>query len=377
MSLHGKIGASVVILMLAIVAPALSAAASCLPEQTLRMRGMTARMENDLFVGTDRNYTNGVSLALVSHDIRGQLEPRCLPAPLALYARFINRADTRFGQRASAAGTTQNLVLRLGQSMYTPRDRTRRDLIEDDRPYAGLLYMGLAWNRRVPLSEHRYEMLETRELTLGIIGPASLARDTQNMVHDLRGIDRFNGWSNQLHNEPALQVALERKYKAYQYGAFKPGWSHNFVGRWGVHLGNIQTATNIGLEWRAGWNIPNDFGSYPISAGAENRPPSAITVDDIQPDTIHETVGSGLHFFTNLDAKVVAYDFSLDGNLFRSSHSVSRRPLVLQAAMGVSAQWPVAGHGLRLAVMRVWRTREFRQQRGHHAFDSIALSLDF
>jgi len=51
----------------------------------------------------------------------------------------------------------------------------------------------------------------------------------------------------------------------------------------------------------------------------------------------------GAHVFANLEAKAVAWDFSLDGNLFRSSHHVSRRPWVAQAAVGISSQWLVPG----------------------------------
>jgi hypothetical protein len=71
---------------------------------------------------------------------------------------------------------------------------------------AGLLYLELVWNRRVHSQNTRLEMLDTRELTLGVIGPLSLARQSQDLVHDLRGIDRFNGWNNQLHNEPASKL---------------------------------------------------------------------------------------------------------------------------------------------------------------------------
>ncbi|HRP96485.1 MAG TPA: DUF2219 family protein [Rhodocyclaceae bacterium] len=73
----------------------------------------------------------------------------------------------------------------------------------------------------------------------------------------------------------------------------------------------------------------------------------------------------------------VAYDFSLDGNLFRSSHRVSRRPWVAQAATGVSVQGILAGHGVKLAVMRIYRTREFEGQSSNHAYGSIALSVEF
>lgn len=351
---------------------------ACAPEHTVRWRGGTLRLENDLFTGTDRNYTNGVSLNLVSRDIPGRLRPECLPAALRWYAAFIKLADRGFWAEADRPDDSQNVVVRLGQSMYTPADYTRTDLIADDRPYAGLLYAGLAWNRRVHPRDADYEMLDTREVTLGIIGPWSLAEQSQDLVHKLRGFERFRGWDNQLHNEPAFQVAMERKFKPWSgAGAVRAGWGSDVIGSYALRLGNIETAASAGVEWRAGWNIPNDFGSYPIRPGTENRPPSIAS--DPRATQPHSTRAPrpGTHAFVNVEAKAVAWDFSLDGNLFGSSHHVTRRPWVAQAAAGISSQWLVAGHGVRLAVMRVWRTREFEGQHSNHAFGSVALSMEF
>lgn len=349
----------------------------CRPDQTLRLRGGTLRLENDLFAGTDRNYTNGVALSLISHDIVGRLRTECLPRPVALYARALRGLERSFWQRSGLESTSQNVVVRLGQSMYTPQDRERRDLIVDDRPYAGLLYFGLAWNRRSHPTDARYERLDSRELTLGVIGPASLARQSQNLVHDVRGIDRFQGWHNQLRNEPALQWTRERKFKPYADGAVLPGWGSDAIGGYALRLGNVETSLSAGLELRAGWNIPNDFGSYPIRPGGENRPPSALGGDVTTARPSGSALRPGVHVFASLQAKAVAHDFSLDGNLFRSSHSVNRRPWVAQAAVGISGQWRVSGHGMRLALMRVWRSREFAEQQGTHSFGSIAVSMDF
>ena len=267
--------------------------------------------------------------------------------------------------------------VRFGQSMYTPENKTRTDVIPDDRPYAGLLYLGLAWNRRIHPQAASYEMLDVRELTLGVIGPWSLAEQSQDLVHRARGIERFRGWDNQLRNEPAFQMAMERKFKPYTEGAVRPGWGSDVIGSYALRVGNIETAASTGVEFRAGWNIPNDFGSYPIRPGAENRPPSGVA--DLRTTTPQSVLAPkpGAHVFLNLEGKAVAWDFSLDGNMFRHSHHVSRRPWIAQAALGISSQWIVAGRGVRLAVMRVWRTREFDQQAGHHAFGSIALSLEF
>ena len=355
-------------------------AGDCAAEETLRFRGGTARLENDLFTGTDQNYTNGVAFTLISHDIPGRPRPECFPAPIRLHAQLIQFMNPGFWADADNSADTQNVVVRFGQSMFTPEDSTRTDLIANDRPYAGLLYLGLAWNQRKHEPESNREILDTREITLGVIGPWSLAEQSQNLVHDAIGSPRFQGWDNQLKNEPALQLAMDRKYKTYRgAGAIIPGLSADVIRSMGLRLGNIETSATLGVEGRIGWNLPNDFGSYPIRSGAENRPPSASSLHGV-PNSVMAVASRprpGVHFFGMVEAKAVAYDFSLDGNLLRSSHSVTRRPWVAQAAVGISSQWLLAGHGIRLALMRVWRTREFAEQAGRHAFGSVALSMEF
>ncbi len=351
---------------------------ACTPAEAITFRGGTIRLENDLFTGTDQNYTNGVALTLVSHDIPGGLRSGCLPAPVRLHANFIKFVNPGFWADADNPADTQNVVVRFGQSMYTPENYSRTDLIEDDRPYAGLLYVGLAWNRRVHPEGAGYEMLDTRELTLGIIGPWSLAEQSQNVVHSLRGIYRFGGWDHQLHNEPAFQGAMERKFKRYVgTAAVSPGWGSDMIGSYALRAGNIETAASVGFELRGGWNLPNDFGSYPIRPGTENRPPSAASGLRTSQPKSSRAPRPGAHAFASFEAKAVAWDFSLDGNLFRSSHHVNRRPWVAQATAGISSQWLVRGHGIRVAVMRVWRTREFDGQGDDHEFGSVALSLEF
>ena len=355
-------------------------AGDCAVDETLRFRGGTARLENDLFTGTDQNYTNGVAFTLISHDIPGRPRPECFPAPIRLHAQLIQFMNPGFWADAKDAAATQNVVVRFGQSMYTPEYYTRTDLIPDDRPYAGLLYMGLAWNRRKHKPALNQEMLDTREVTLGVIGPWSLAEQTQNLVHDARNIDRVLGWDHQLENEPAFQVAMDRKFRAFRgAGAIIPGFSADSIRSVGLRLGNIETSATLGIEGRLGWNLPNDFGSYPIRPGAENRPPSAASIHGKPSDSVPAASRPrpGVHLVGIVEAKAVAYDFSLDGNLFRSSHSVTRQPWVAQVAVGVSAQGILAGHGVRLAVMRVYRTREFEEQGTNQAYGSVALSVEF
>lgn len=350
--------------------------ASCAPEQATRWRGGTLRLENDLLAGTDRNYTNGLALALVSRDFESAPSPACLPRPIGLYGRFLDLIEPGFRREEADTSMSQNVVVRLGQAIYTPEDGTRSDLIVDDRPYAGLLYFGIAWNRRIHPRDTGYEVLDVRDLTLGVIGPWSLAEQSQDLAHRAEGAARFRGWDHQLRNETALQLTRERRFRPFAGDTGVAGWRHDAIGGYALRVGNVETSASAGLELRAGWNLPDDFGSYPIRAGAENRPPSAVR-------KTHESKGMapgarrpGVHAFVNLELSAIAHDFSLDGNLFHDSHRVSRRPLVAQVAAGISSQWFVAGRRLRFAVMRVWRTREFDEQSGDPAFGSIAFSWE-
>jgi lipid A 3-O-deacylase len=352
---------------------------ACKVDEVIRFRGGTARLENDRFTGTDQNYTNGVAFTAVSHDIVGKLKPECLPTLVRLHAGLIKFLNPGFWSDAENPAHTQNVVVKFGQSMFTPKDPAKTDLILDDRPYAGLLYVGMSWNRRRHEPQSSSEILDTRELTLGVIGPLALAQQTQDLVHDVIGVDRFLGWQNQLKNEPALQLAMDRKFRDYRgAGAIQPGFAADSIRSLGLRLGNIETSATVGIEGRIGWNLPNDFGTYPIRPGAENRPPSASSRGGAANAAL--TVNrprAGAHLFGTLETRLVLHDFSLDGNLFQSSHSVTRMPWVAQAAVGVSVQGLVAGHGIKLAVMRVYRTQEYEEQGPNQAYGSVALSIEF
>ncbi|MBK7059319.1 MAG: lipid A deacylase LpxR family protein [Rubrivivax sp.] len=345
------------------------------PGGSIEFRGHTARLENDLFADTDNNYTNGVSLTAISRNVAGNADLGCLPLPLRLHAALIGWLDPGFWRGSANSSQPQNVVVKMGQSMYTPTDAARSDLISNDRPYAGLLYVGLSWNRRRLDEQAKVEMLDTREVTLGVIGPLSMARQTQDLVHRVNKVERFQGWDHQLGNEPALQLACEQKWRDHRgVESQLAGFSADSIRSLSLRLGNIETSASVGIEGRIGWNMPNDFGSYPIRPGAENRPPTTPALRD---GSAQVRARPGAHLFAMLEGRLVAYDFTLDGNLLRSSHSVTRRPLVAQASIGFSVYGPLAGYGVKLSLMRVVRSREFDEQAQRHAFGSIALSVEY
>ena len=100
----------------------------------------------------------------------------------------------------------------VAQGMFTPEDTDRSVPDPDDRPYAGILAFGLTLHVE---KEHSYHGLK---FVTGVVGPWSLAEETQNAVHDLIGNDKSQGWDYQLENEPIFNLAYEYRHKFHLAG---------------------------------------------------------------------------------------------------------------------------------------------------------------
>ena len=344
--------------------------------ENISYRGVTLRTENDSFAKTDRNYSHGLVLTFESHDIKN-FEPECFSWPIRLHSKIINFLTPKFLISDDNATKMNSLVVKLGQSIYTPKNAARRDLILNDRPYAGVLYIGLSLHQRYRPPETNLEMLDASEITLGMIGPSSLAKEFQDNAHDFFGDLRFQGWSHQLENEPALQIAIDKKFKTYQGAASQfSGFSVDLIRSIGARLGNIETSANFSIEGRVGWDIPNDFGSYTIRPGTDSRPPD-LTRTQNEVASKNNSSHFGFHFFTIFDFKYVSYNYSVDGNLFSSSHHVTRQPFVIFSAFGFSFPTILRKRGYNFAIMQVYQTSDFKEQDAHHAYRSLLLGVDF
>lgn len=338
----------------------------CPDEEILRLRGLTLRDENDSFAKTDRNYSQGIAISGQSFAIKKRLYDECLPLPLRVHAQIFNLITPSFWFDSESAVNSNSVAVKIGQSVYTPRDLRRTDLIKEDRPYAGLLFGGLALHQRRTESSN-IEVLESREITIGVIGPLSYAKEFQDNAHDLVRDERAQGWSNQLGNEPALQLALDKRFKANRGEVdVVPGFAADVIPAVGVRVGNIETSANIGFEARFGWDLPNDFGSLPLRPGTESR----------APESEHRSNNLGFHFFSIIDLRYVGYNFSVDGNLFDNHHRVTREPWITVGAIGLVIPVAFGGHGYSLAVMQVYQTSDFKEQDASHAYRTIALSFE-
>ena len=295
---------------------------------------LTVRAENDLPANADRYYSNGVSLA---------------------FARCVAEADAFWPQVLAVPGLDRPGVLSqgfdLGQIMVTPADIQRPVPDPNDRPYAGLLYVAATWQR---FDESDYAALK---LITGVIGPPSLAEQTQKAIHRLIDSPLPQGWDHQLRTEPILNVVYERRTRLGRWGDGR-GWTADALGVAGGTLGNILTQAYAQAQLRAGWRTPQDFGTSLIR-GIGALPPAR----NAGPWGAHAFVGAG--------GFAVAHNATLDGSLFRSGPGVGHRTWVPAAEAGLVLR----GRGWQLTASWVVWGREFDAQLQHAEFGTLALAV--
>lgn len=306
-------------------------------------------LENDLFADTDTDYTNGVRYSLAASQTKNVGDSKLPEFLKTANLKLITTYKNLFPKNSQGAEITTRFIATFAQRMYTPEDKEPTEVIDDQRPYAGWLYLGMATHLRAE------RQLNTLELDLGIIGPAALGREIQDAVHDARGITKFQGWDNQLSNELGFSIILERKQKTREY-QFGRGLEADIIGHWGGSLGNVATYLNAGIEFRLGWELPDDFGTSALRPGGDN--------------SVSGSEHEGFHLFASVDTRLVARDIFLDGNTFKNSHSVTKKNVVADAAVGFSFNF----HRFKVSYARIFRTKEFDLQPKYHSYGSIAIS---
>jgi len=246
------------------------------------------------------------------------------------------------------------LHYRFAQEFYTPVDLEVAALQPRDRPYAAWLHAGMAVERTRldPDPERRRDRRATVELDLGIVGPSALGEPIQEGWHDLWELQQVNGWDNQLKDEPVALFVRRHDWRLH-HGAAGGGRDWDAMAHLDWSLGNLRTGLEVGTTLRLGSNLPRDFGlRSPARPGA--------TSDG----------GGGPHIFLDAGLRSFTRDIFLDGNTWKDSHSVEKKPVVGQIGLGFSV--PLGPLRLRLA--RTMRDREFDGQQGSRGVWTLDLA---
>jgi hypothetical protein len=276
----------------------LGAGASLHAAEDFDGRAWAITEENDLFANpfgdhTDRHYTQGLELSFWGRETSSSNWIARLPA-------------------WGLSGDTQRAGLVLGQNMYTPEDLQSTRLVSADRPYAGWLYAGVVAQRRGAAFD-RVPCLEWIELNLGVIGPESMAREAQTVVHRWRGFATPKGWDNQLKSEPGLAVKYERLWRL-SLGSQEQRF-FDVLPHAGASLGNVATRGEVGTTLRIGYHLPDDFGVQFIDSDAA-----------LNGGFNAKSPNFSVYLFVGVEGRAVGYTTFLDGNLFRPGPHVEREP---------------------------------------------------
>ena len=284
-------------------------------------------LENDLWGSEDdRFYTGGWQFSYSS------------PDPPPAYLERISELVPFY-----ASGTTGYYGFNIGQKIYTPENIETSSLQENDRPYAGWLFVE-------SFIGHRYYDRGDREkingliLTLGIVGPAALGEETQRLIHTLTGTDDPEGWDNQLENEPGLNLTYLHKWR-YIFDFDEPRQYETSL-HTGLTIGNVYSYASAGFMLRWGQHLKDDIGPPTIGPGFPGLP------------AFNPNRQANWYLFAGFEVRAVARDIFLDGNTNVDSPSVDKETLVGDFQFGAAIHFRDA----RIAFSQMVRSREFEGQ---------------
>ena len=304
--------------------------------------------ENDIFAGTDSDYTNGVRLSY--------LTPCNTHFLIDGWARHM--LSHFYGTAASWYG-----VYSLGQNIYTPEDIEDRNPGEGSRPYAGFLYgsVGVVIDRRAG-PWRKFDRLDTIALDLGIVGNASNAEHTQKVVHEIINDRKPMGWDDQLEDEIGVRLLFERKWR-YMADAPMPflPFEADVIPHIGLALGNVDTSAAGGVMLRFGDGLRHDYGPPRVRPGLAG------------PGFLNGDQEIGWNVFVGGEVRAVGRDIFLEGNTVKDSASVDPFPFYSDVQGGMAVQVGRA----EMSFTYVLRSPQYEAQSGWAQFGSVNVRSQF
>lgn len=223
--------------------------------------------DNDIFDNTDYYYTNGVRIEYVAPFLNNFSLGKLLPS--------LNNADIDIQG------------LSIVQNIYTPENPDTREISDNDRPFSAYLALGLfhkSFNLKKGLKVFS-------ELSIGVIGPASLGGEVQSTIHDIEPV----GWENQISNDFYLNYNIEFNKLILGLNKFEVKANAS------AKIGTVYNKLGAGLDIR--------FGKF--DRFIDNPLLKRGTASDSE---------FKYWFFTKVKGNIVAYDATLQGGMFNDEN---------------------------------------------------------
>lgn len=236
----------------------------------------------------------------------------------------------------------------FGQEIYTPTILTEKAVQTNDRPYAGLLYIGL-FSETVD----SHERLTKIGFDLAILGKYAFAKVTQSGWHTVTRTSEIPlGWDNQVGTELGFIYRV-------------------------AHIPFVASPNDRWIDWapKLKANLGNIFLDFSIESITRLR------ILSLNP--YHDKTGKESFFFNRAELKLVGYNALLQGGLFENAtkykESVYTREDIYRLVTDV--EWGVAFHLGRYSVgySVVFRSSEIKEvswQPDFHAFGRLTIKTN-
>lgn len=178
--------------------------------------------DNDYFVATDKNYTQGYSLEFVA--------PFLIKNPVNHLFFKGESSISRFGIALEHIG-------------FTPKNIKSSEIQVGDRPFAAAIMLKsflISTN-----SEKRSRF--TSSFSFGIIGPGAFGKEMQVGIHKATGNVIPEGWRNQIRNDVVLNYGAGYEKQLFRYRNFFSVQSNS-----NLQLGTLFTNASLGFNLVAG-----------------------------------------------------------------------------------------------------------------------------
>ena len=259
-------------------------------------------IDNDLFRGSDDGYTNGIFYSWFDTSVD----------PNKSLQGFWNKpfALTMPNETPRIRASSYT----IGQTMVTPRDITESNPDLAEVPYSGILFLSNTYI-------YVYDGYADKQgSTIGIVGPASLAGDTQKVIHEVLGSTEPEGWGTQLNNEVVFSLSRGRSWQTWR----SESDTADMVLSADIRLGTLETSLQTGFMLRYGSNLRSTFASSLLGSSRASNPFS---------------INGGWFIYTAIGAGYTFHQIFFDGNTYTDSRSIDYDRERIGVTTGFAYSW--------------------------------------
>jgi len=272
------------------------------PLQAEESKWFAVTLDNDLLVGNDNGYTNGIYFSWFEAGYKSEDHvPHWLTTPLSWSLDMKNIK-------------TSLQAYSIGQTMVTPQDITIADPPLNEIPYSGALLYTYTY---IAIEESHADSVAT---TIGIVGPSSGAEASQKWVHDLIGSEEPLGWDTQIKDELVFQLSRARLWRTWN----SSDDSKDLLVLGEAGLGNLSSFVASAMLIRYGSNLNRTFAT-PLLINNRSTNPVAIE--------------GAWYLYAGARFEYVFNQIFTDGNTFRDSRWIDYDQSQIGLTAGMAYSW--------------------------------------